>query len=188
MQGSRLLRGTGDTQHRRAGAGREMFSRDIKGYFQAIRKQLVVLQIEQAALIARAHEYLLQRASVCTFSPPCPPSSTSPSSFIFVSLHHLSLLARQKISCQIILFKGADRSRFLFNCLYFPVWFLILCQKEQAPQGHFWWFIGKKPPLLFCSRGFCVPAELCWTTQVRKSSWCFFSWKSHLFLHFVPWI
>lgn len=38
---------TRDTQHRRAGAGREMISPDIKGYFQAIRKQLVVLQSQQ---------------------------------------------------------------------------------------------------------------------------------------------
>ena len=68
----RRLRGSGlgDTQHLRAGAGRKMLSQDIRGYFQTIRRQLVVLQIEQAALIARANEYLRQRVSVCS---PCPP-------------------------------------------------------------------------------------------------------------------
>lgn len=168
---SRLRRlrgnGLGGTQHLRAGAGRKMLSRDIRGYFQTIRKQLVVLQTGQTALIAKATEYLPQRVSVCAFSSPCPPfpgvfpHPRTPSKFVFamsVSLQDPDLLARQKIPFQIRSLPGADLSGFLSlsNCLYFPAaggnWTTVIFKpfsEEQAPQKHFWRFTGKKPPRPF---------------------------------------
>lgn len=122
--------GLGDTQHLRAGAGRKMLSRDIRGYFQTIRKQLVVLQIGQTALIARAAEYLPQGFQCACSSLPALPSPEffrihippAASSLLCVSLQDLDLLARQKISFQIILLRGTDLSSFLTlpNCLCFP--------------------------------------------------------------------
>lgn len=57
-----------------AGAGRKMLSRDIKGCSRTIRKQLVVLPLEQAALIAKVSEHPPQRVSArVLLSPPSLP-------------------------------------------------------------------------------------------------------------------